>query len=291
MVIFSGLHYPGYYPYANFNDVWYFDGFSWTNPFPDSPRPTPRRGAGAIYDAVNDRLVAFGGEYIYVFSTFLDAQVNIKPETLNLKSKGRWITSYITLPDGFDVEDIDLDIIVITKINQDWLYPPLMSDQDFGGEVGDYNNDMVPDLTIKFDRQELLNQSVPLGEIAITIGGMMTTGDFFGGTAMIYTIQSDLEKSFISGESVKPTIFDLHQNYPNPFNPSTLIKFDIPNSCNVRIDIYNSAGQNIRTLINENMPSGSHYVEFNAENLSSGIYYYRINAGEFQDVKKMILLK
>jgi photosystem II stability/assembly factor-like uncharacterized protein len=88
-----------------------------------------------------------------------------------------------------------------------------------------------------------------------------------------------------------PVNYSLSQNYPNPFNPSTTIKYNLPKPELVKIEVYNIAGQIIQTLLNKNMSAGSHEIEFNAQNLSSGIYYYRIEAGEFQDVKKMILLK
>jgi hypothetical protein len=92
-------------------------------------------------------------------------------------------------------------------------------------------------------------------------------------------------------QSSAVTSYFLSHNYPNPFNPSTTIEFDLPKSTYVRIEIYNAAGQKVQTLLNEKMSAGSHQVEFNAQNLSSGVYFYRIEAGEFVDVKKMILLR
>ena len=89
----------------------------------------------------------------------------------------------------------------------------------------------------------------------------------------------------------EPKILMLYQNYPNPFNPSTKIKFTLPKPETVKIEVYNIIGQKIETLLNKHMPSGYHEVEFNVQNLSSGIYFYRIEAGEFQDVKKMVLLR
>jgi hypothetical protein len=88
-----------------------------------------------------------------------------------------------------------------------------------------------------------------------------------------------------------PSDFVVYQNYPNPFNPSTKIKFALPKPEIVKIEVYNTLGQIIKILLNQHMRAGFHEVEFNAQNLSSGIYYYRIEAGEFQDVKKMILIK
>jgi photosystem II stability/assembly factor-like uncharacterized protein len=87
-----------------------------------------------------------------------------------------------------------------------------------------------------------------------------------------------------------PNKFSLSKNYPNPFNPSTKIKFTLPKAEKVKIELFNTLGQKVETLLNKAMKAGHHEVEFNAQNLSSGIYY-RIEAGEFQDVKKMILLR
>jgi hypothetical protein len=88
-----------------------------------------------------------------------------------------------------------------------------------------------------------------------------------------------------------PAYYKLSQNYPNPFNPLTTIEFDLPKTSDVKIEVYNMIGQKIHTLINKKLQAGKHHVTFNAKNISSGVYFYRINTGEFQDVKKMILLR
>jgi hypothetical protein len=94
-------------------------------------------------------------------------------------------------------------------------------------------------------------------------------------------------------EDISSTLesFILYQNHPNPFNPSTKIKFTLPKPQNVNIEVYNTIGQRVETILNQHIKAGYHEVEFNAENLSSGVYFYRIEAGEFQDVKKMVLIK
>jgi len=89
----------------------------------------------------------------------------------------------------------------------------------------------------------------------------------------------------------KPSIYRLSQNYPNPFNPKTIINYELPITNFVELSIYNLLGQKVATLVSEKMPAGDHQVEFNGQNLSSGVYLYRIEAGEWQDVKKMILLR
>jgi len=88
-----------------------------------------------------------------------------------------------------------------------------------------------------------------------------------------------------------PTNFVLLQNYPNPFNPSTKIEFQIPDAASVKLTVYNLAGQEVATLLNEYRSAGQYSIEFNAENLPSGIYFYRLNAGDYSAMKKMILMK
>jgi len=89
----------------------------------------------------------------------------------------------------------------------------------------------------------------------------------------------------------RPNDFRLSQNYPNPFNPSTNMSFTIPKHKHVTLEVYNPLGQKIETLINITLTAGNHQVEFYSKNLPSGIYFYRIKAGEFQQVKKMVLIK
>ena len=99
----------------------------------------------------------------------------------------------------------------------------------------------------------------------------------------------------VDGE-VLPTVFALHQNYPNPFNPTTQIRYDLPEDANVNITIYDIMGRSIRSLVNSQQTAGYHSIQWNATNnhgepLSAGMYIYTIQAGEFSQTRKMILLK
>lgn len=85
--------------------------------------------------------------------------------------------------------------------------------------------------------------------------------------------------------------FNLGQNYPNPFNPSTRIKFDIPKSSFVKITVYNELGKEVAELVNQNLQNGTYEVDWNAADFPSGIYYYRLDAQNYTETKKMILLK
>lgn len=91
--------------------------------------------------------------------------------------------------------------------------------------------------------------------------------------------------------STIPFEYILNQNYPNPFNPYTNIKFKIPKSTKVKLDIYDVVGREIETLVNENLRTGEYSVQWNAANYPSGVYFYEITAGDFTESKKMVLIK
>jgi len=97
--------------------------------------------------------------------------------------------------------------------------------------------------------------------------------------------------SIVNVDIITPIEFELSQNYPNPFNPSTTIKFSLPEGSQVSLKIYNSLGQEIKTLINRFMETGIHNVDFNATGLNSGMYFYRLDDGEFAQLRKMPLIK
>ncbi len=88
-----------------------------------------------------------------------------------------------------------------------------------------------------------------------------------------------------------PGTYALYQNYPNPFNPTTNIKFDIAKASNVKLVIYDILGREVRTLVNEFKNPGAYEMKFDASNFASGTYFYRIEAGDFVEIKKMVLVK
>ena len=92
-------------------------------------------------------------------------------------------------------------------------------------------------------------------------------------------------------EIVVPLTYKLSQNYPNPFNPTTKINFSIPKDGKVVLKIYDVSGKEVYTLVNEFKQAGNYNAIFNGSNLSSGVYFYRLNAGDFVESRRMILLK
>lgn len=85
--------------------------------------------------------------------------------------------------------------------------------------------------------------------------------------------------------------YNLSQNYPNPFNPVTNINFSIPENGFVKIIVFDILGKEVATLVNSEKPAGNYRIMFDASELNSGIYFYKITAGDFTDVKKMLLVK
>lgn len=92
-------------------------------------------------------------------------------------------------------------------------------------------------------------------------------------------------------EEKVPADFALLQNYPNPFNPSTQITFSLPERSNVTLKIFDILGKEIATLVNETKSAGTYNVNFDASKLSSGVYIYSIQAGDFAESRKMLLMK
>ncbi len=109
--------------------------------------------------------------------------------------------------------------------------------------------------------------------------------------------QTDYNGNFtyynLSGEVVigVPQKFSLSQNYPNPFNPETMIIYNLPSEQSVSLKIYDMTGREVSKLVNEVQSAGRYQIRFNSGNLSSGIYYLKMKAGEFSDVKKLVIMK
>jgi hypothetical protein len=88
-----------------------------------------------------------------------------------------------------------------------------------------------------------------------------------------------------------PFSYSLRQNYPNPFNPTTTIEFSVARDSYVDIKVFNALGREVASPVKDNYPAGNYKVNFSGSNLPSGAYFYRIQAGEFTETRKMILLK
>ncbi|MBL0106913.1 MAG: T9SS type A sorting domain-containing protein [Ignavibacteria bacterium] len=121
---------------------------------------------------------------------------------------------------------------------------------------------------------------------------------FFGGYQLLPRSLDDFTgvTGVINVSNAVPDVYSLHQNYPNPFNPVTKIKFEILSNISgqtsyVKLIVFDALGKEVKTLLNEKLSAGSYEAEFNGSRLSSGVYFYRLEAGNFVETKKMILLQ
>jgi len=108
------------------------------------------------------------------------------------------------------------------------------------------------------------------------------------GLAIIGDISTGIEQGTMTA---LPTSFELRQNFPNPFNPTTAIRYQLPADSFVDLSIFNLLGQKVATLVTERQPAGDYNVEWDASGLASGVYLYRLEAGEFVQTKKLILMR
>jgi PKD repeat protein len=121
------------------------------------------------------------------------------------------------------------------------------------------------------------------GELNLTI---TETGE---GAINRFTVAISTE-GFIS-EPELPTSIALKQNYPNPFNPTTVIEYQLPQSAQVRLQVYDMSGRQVAELVNEQISAGTHTINFDASNLSSGVYMYRLQAGTIMLTRKLTVVK
>jgi hypothetical protein len=177
----------------------------------------------------------------------------------------------------------------VANVGSEYLYQ--LEVEDIDGDTLSYSMTSGPAwLSIDGSSGELtgIPQQSDLGSTSVVVKVEDGKG---GSDTQSFTINV---MSVTDAESISqliPNHFDLYNNYPNPFNPSTTIRFAVPEISNVKIEVYNLIGERITTLINEIKTAGYYEVQFNASNLASGIYFYRIQAGNFVESKKMILLK
>ena len=117
-----------------------------------------------------------------------------------------------------------------------------------------------------------------------------TSGDYFSKLDEI--LRNNFGNSNQETEKeLLPTEYTLYQNYPNPFNPTTTIKYDLPNTGEVSLIIYDILGRKVKTLVNENQNAGRYEISFNASGLASGVYVYQLRTEKYVNAKKMILLR
>ncbi len=139
--------------------------------------------------------------------------------------------------------------------------------------------------TVDIERSHYINfRSAPSDTVHFMVS-------IYSNNYLFWTDSLDVVTSLENDNQKVPKIFSLDQNVPNPFNPVTSINYQLPKASEVKLSAYNVLGQRVVTLVNERQNVGTYKVEWDASEFASGIYYYRLDAGNFTDVKKMVLLR
>lgn len=102
---------------------------------------------------------------------------------------------------------------------------------------------------------------------------------------------SSVKYNLSPAENISSIKFELRQNYPNPFNESTEIELSVPKESNVKLTVVDLLGNEIRTLINENLSPGTYNTSFDGKNLQTGVYFYKLVSDNCEKIRKMILIK
>jgi hypothetical protein len=123
-----------------------------------------------------------------------------------------------------------------------------------------------------------------------------TNSILFQADAILGNPQSPIKVDFRQQEDISNLTAVLEQNSPNPFNPTTTIRFQLAEAAQTTLDIYNSKGQHIKTLVNDKLAGGAHNAVWNGKDAAnkevvSGVYFYRLQTGNFEQTNKMLLIK
>jgi len=273
-VVTIGLPFPVSYYGQVYDEVTFCDngfialGDSWWNAWHNTPIPAPQTASAMI--------AAFWDDLKYSSYSSMGPRIYYHHDEAN----GRFIILY----DNAWADDVyRYQTFEIVFLNQyDW--PTETGDNDIIIQYLDVNNpysatvgicspDRADGIEYLFDNS-YADGAAPLVDgraIKFTTGSLYYTGAEDGGMV--------------------PGGFSLSQNYPNPFNAVSAIEFSLPEAENAKIEVFNLLGQKVETLIDSRLDAGTHTVYWNAGGQSSGVYFYKLTAGEFEDIKRMTLLK
>ena len=190
--------------------------------------------------------------------------------------------------------DEEANQVILGLINMVYEQKPALSKVINGDATVATLTFRLDDLTLdQFEITAFISE-IPSHELTLVYN------DFSSGKPLVMSVNPTLEGGVISLKGnpalAIPKVFALAQNYPNPFNPSTEMAYDLPTPGNVRFEIFNILGQNVKTLVDEYQDAGTYKVTWNGDDntgssVASGVYFYRVSAGEFKDIKKMVLMK
>jgi len=241
-----------------------------------------------------------GGELVDINGTVVDVinSTNSNPFTLTAPAPGyyvinagyknpsrRWDSAAVNLfvpvelagfSSAVSENDVTLSWHTATELNNSGFQVERMQGNNEWNEIGFVNGNGTT--------TEIHNYSFEDKNLAAGTYNYRIKQIDFDGTYEYFILEDEVEIS-------SPGNFVLLQNYPNPFNPTTTIKYLVAEKTFVSLKIYDVAGSEVATIINREQVAGEYEFDFDAGNLTSGVYFYKLQAGNFVETKKMILLR
>ena len=225
--------------------------------------------------------------------------VNSPPTVFDLISPSDSTELVITAND-ID-QEMELEILweSSTDVDGDELsYQYLLYNGIYNASESAIFDTVLSDTILNIHYQELVDLVDELGQTMLDGQWTVFTTDGIDTTMSNYVWNILIDASGVQSihGDIIPEVYALHQNYPNPFNPTTRLRYDLPKDTDVRITIYDIMGREIRALVNSQQNAGYKSIQWNATNnagqpVSAGLYLYTIQAGQYQQTKKMVLLK
>jgi hypothetical protein len=196
----------------------------------------------------------------------------------------------------FDVQELPTDQHVVINLGGSWIFRfvfPYDTSTIFRYAVPStldlkrYSPPTAYNSGATYQRSLVFRAAVGVDSMGYAIKYSISSGNV--GAARL--VEYALEPATIPEDRTVPRDFSLEQNYPNPFNPTTGIRFQVPSISDVKISVFDLLGREVAVLVNERKGPGSYEVKFDGSGVASGVYFYRLQAGNFVQSKKLLLLK
>jgi predicted outer membrane repeat protein len=216
----------------------------------------------------------------------ITATVDLDPDVLNPRSRGRWVTCYIELPEGYDPELIDVPTVMLNEAVRAETHPT---------EVDDYDNDGIPDRMVKFTRGEVIRAVSGFGDVEISITGNVAS-EMFSGADTIRVLEKNLKTTSYDQDGKGPEHLGLQvSNHSHPGEVPEIL-FHLPGDSHVRLSVYDVKGRLIRGLIDDIESFGTHSVIWDGRDdhgtpVASGIYFLRMDSESEAATAKAVIVR
>lgn len=235
-----------------------FIGFTSDEPFVDARIVNPHYGWNINMELDN---VTFGDRAV------LRADIDVDPDVLNTKSRGRWVSAYLALP-GHDPTTVDVSSVRISGL-------PAVSEPL---EAGDHDGDGVPDVGLKVDRASLV-ENLPIGMNRITVSGRLTTGESFEGEGWVRVIAPGLAAGLAGQPDFR-------------IGSDGVLHFTTGRTGPVQMELFDVRGRLALSIARESVPEGRQAWSLTqGKRLTSGIYFYRMTTIEGRSAGRVIVLR